>query len=149
MSYEDWFVAHLQKHRKIIEKLSKQNCTKEQIIEYFDFDNMVENEPDFCPLYKEQHKCHEMEKLNCYLCACPHFRYNDKGLYTVHDKIQYSFCSIHAKDSQLFYSQNSIHQDCSSCTLPHKESYIAKNFDLDLAQIMKRCKNADSREEKI
>lgn len=53
--------------------------TKQEIIEYFRFENMVKNEPDFCPLYKDNKKCHDMEDLNCYLCACPHFRFDDNG----------------------------------------------------------------------
>ena len=61
--------------------LGEENKNNEAIIEYFKYDNMKKNEPDFCPLYNLNKKCHEMEDLNCYLCACSYFRFNDKGSY--------------------------------------------------------------------
>ncbi len=41
---------------------------------------MVEKENDFCLLYKDNKKCHDYEDLNCYLCACPYFRFDDEGI---------------------------------------------------------------------
>ncbi|MDB2405689.1 hypothetical protein N9W00_02010, partial [Arcobacteraceae bacterium] len=72
MSYLSWHEEHSQKHKEIIEKIS--HLSDEQIIEYFSFENMKVNEPDFCVLYKQNKQCHDMENLNCYLCACPNFR---------------------------------------------------------------------------
>ena len=69
MTYAEWFDAHAEKHRAIMEKLLARGFGKAEIIDYFDFDNMVEAEPAFCPLYAEKKKCHDMEGLNCYLCA--------------------------------------------------------------------------------
>ncbi|MCD6173018.1 MAG: hypothetical protein J7J96_04400, partial [Sulfurimonas sp.] len=80
MSYSSWFDAHATKHKKIVDKLVAKGYNTEQIIEYFDFDSMVKHENDFCPLYKDNKKCHDMESLNCYLCACPNFRFNDDGI---------------------------------------------------------------------
>ena len=91
MSYTSWFDEHATKHKKIVDKLLKSNYTKEQMIEYFDFDNMVEKETSFCPLYADNKKCHDMESLNCYLCACPNFRFDDKGIKKVGENTQYSF----------------------------------------------------------
>ena len=98
---------------------------------------MKKNEPDFCPLYNLNKKCHEMEDLNCYLCACSYFRFNDKGLKNVDDKILYSCCSIDSKSGSKFVSENSIHHDCSNCIIPHKENFIKKNFNKDWLEIMK------------
>ena len=67
MSYSSWFEAHGQKHKIIMKKLA--DLSDEEVITYFRFENMVEKEPDFCLLYKDHKKCHEMEVLNCYLCA--------------------------------------------------------------------------------
>lgn len=137
MSYKSWFDAHAQKHKVIVEKLVAKNYTKEQIVEYFDFENMVKNETNFCPLYKDNKKCHDMDALNCYLCACPNFRFNDNGLDTYNEFKILSKCDIH--NGEEFASNGVIHQDCSKCTVPHHKSYILKNFDLDWKKIMKNC----------
>lgn len=139
MSYKSWFDQHAAKHKIIVDKLLAKEFTKEQIIEYFDFETMVKEEPDFCPLYAENKKCHEMETLNCYLCACPNFRFDDKGIKKVDENTQYSFCAIESKDGMQGVYGDKIHQDCSKCTVPHHKSYIEKNFDLEWKKIMKEC----------
>ncbi len=128
MTYQEWFENHYKKHQKIIEKLSF--LSDDQIIEYFRFENMVKSEPDFCPLYKENRKCHDMEDLNCYLCGCPNFRLTDGK-----DKLK-SFCSIDSKDGSQFISKDAIHQDCSKCIVPHKEEYIKNNFSRNWLKVI-------------
>ena len=135
MSYKEWFDAHAKKHAQILEKLNDK--TDDEIIEYFDFDNMKEKEPDFCPLYAQNKKCHDMEKLNCYLCACPNFRFNDEGFKQVEDKTLYSFCSINSKDGAQFLGENYIHQNCAGCQVPHKIEYIKSHFNRNWKTIMK------------
>jgi len=140
MTYEGWYESHASKHKNIINKLIAQNYSKEQIIKYFDFDSMVKNEPDFCLLYKDNKKCHEMESLNCYLCACPYFRFDDSGIKNVGENTQYSLCSIDAKDGNQGIYGGKIHQDCSGCEIPHKTRYVEKNFDVAWKKIMHACK---------
>lgn len=139
MGYKAWFDEHAKKHKKIVDKLLGLGKTKEQIVDYFDFENMVENENDFCPLYKENKKCHDMPKLNCYLCACPNFRFSDNGIEKVQDKTKYSFCAIDSKDGKQGVYGDKIHQNCSACTVPHAKSYVFKHFDLDWKKIMQKC----------
>lgn len=139
MSYTSWFNQHADKHKKIVDKLVAKGYSQEQIIDYFDFDNMVKEENDFCPLYKEPKKCHDMKRLNCYLCACPHFRFDDEGIKKVKQNTQYSFCSIDSKDGEQGVYGNEIHQDCSKCGAPHHRAYVEKNFDLDWRKAMKNC----------
>lgn len=138
MNYKSWFNSHAKKHKKIIDKLLKKDYTKEQIIEYFNFENMVKMENDFCPLYADNKKCHDMSKLNCYLCACPNFRFNDEGLDTYNGFKILSKCDIN--NGEKFTNSGVIHHDCSKCTVPHHKAYIDKNFDLDWKKIMKECK---------
>jgi len=95
MSYKKWFFNHASKHKKIVDSLK--HLSDDEVIEYFDYDNMKKNHPDFCPLYAKDKKCHDMKHLNCYLCACPYFRFDDDGLYKEDDKVRYSICSIDAK----------------------------------------------------
>ena len=137
MTYSQWFKQHGEKHAKIMQKLT--HLSDNEVIEYFRFENMVEKEPDFCPLYAKNQKCHDMEQLNCYLCACPYFRFNDDGLYIKEKRIYYSDCSIHAKKGKKFIAENAVHQDCSLCLLPHKVSFIQKIFKREWFAMMQEC----------
>jgi len=139
MGYSEWMQKHAKKHKKIVEKLLRENYSKEEIIEYFDFENMKEKEPDFCPLYAKNKKCHDMESLNCYLCACPNFRFNDNGIKMIEDKTQYSYCSIDSKDGRQGVYGEKIHQDCSQCQVPHTKEYVTKHFDQNWTTIMPEC----------
>jgi len=126
MSYEDWIEEHSIKHEKLMAKLS--HLSDDEIIAYFDFDNMVKNEPNFCTLYKDNKKCHDIEKLNCYLCACPNFRLSTTK----------STCDINSKDGGSIKAPDGfIHQDCSKCSVPHNTTYIKNNFNRNWKKIMK------------
>ena len=138
MSYNTWFETHGQKHKNIMKKL--QDLSDEEIITYFRFENMVEKEPDFCLLYKDNKKCHQMDDLNCYLCACPNFRFDDEGISQEENTVLYSTCSIESKDGAQFVSDDAVHQDCSGCTVPHHEAYIKKHFSRDWFEIMRNVK---------
>ena len=139
MGYSSWFENHAQKHKSIVDKLLVKNYSKEQIIDYFDFENMKHKEEEFCPLYAKNKKCHDMDSLNCYLCACPNFRFNDEGIEKVEEKTKYSYCSIESKDGRVGVYGEKIHQDCSGCGVPHHRSYVEKHFDLDWKKMMKQC----------
>ncbi|RLA71323.1 MAG: hypothetical protein DRG09_00505 [Epsilonproteobacteria bacterium] len=134
MSYSEWFYSHGEKHKAIMDKLTR--LSVDEVITYFRFDNMVKNEPDFCPLYKENKKCHDIPELNCYLCACPNFKFRDKGFSMRGDKMLFSVCNINSKEGGEFIGDDAIHQDCSKCHIPHHESYIRKIFDRDWFEIM-------------
>ena len=138
MTYNSWFESHGLKHQNIMKKL--EHLSDAEVVDYFKFENMVEKEPDFCFLYKEHKKCHEMEELNCYLCACPNFRFNDEGLSKKESQVLYSTCCIESKDGAQFVSGDTIHQDCSGCTVPHHEEYIKKHFSRDWFEIMRNVK---------
>jgi hypothetical protein len=136
MSYKQWFDEHGFKHAKVMEKLT--HLSDEEVIEYFQFKNMVVNESGFCPLYAEHKKCHDMEELNCYLCACPNFRFNDGGFGVEGEKTCFSTCSIDSPDGAQFLTDTAIHQNCSGCVVPHKENYIRKIFSRDWFTIMEK-----------
>jgi len=138
MSYSTWFQTHGEKHRAIMDKLS--TLSDEEVITYFRFDNMVKNEPDFCPLYKDNKKCHDMPKLNCYLCACPNFRFDDEGFKQIENKTLFSTCDVDSKDGSQYISNNAIHQNCAGCLVPHHEAYIKKVFKRDWFKVMKEVK---------
>ena len=78
-----------------------------------------------------------MEELNCYLCACPNFRFDEEGLGEYNGSKILSECEI--DNGKKFAGKGVIHQDCSSCCVPHHKSYVEKNFDLDWKKIMSKC----------
>jgi len=137
MTYQEWFETHASKHAVIIEKLSHLSNT--EVIEYFRFENMVINEPNFCLLYAENKKCHETEHLNCYWCACPYFRFKDSGFSTENGQTLYSTCSIDCKDGKRFISDTSIHQDCTHCLIPHQEKILKKDFNRNWRTTMEKA----------
>ena len=126
MSYQSWHKKHSQKHKKIVEKLS--NLSDNEIIEYFDFENMKVKEKDFCILYEKNKKCHDIENLNCYLCACPNFRVEESK----------SYCDINSKDGGTIETKDFVHQDCSKCIVPHTKEFVKKVFHRDWNKIMFR-----------
>ena len=134
MTYLEWFESHAKKHAAIMNTLT--HFSDNEVIDYFVYENMQEKHPDFCPLYADNTKCHEMEELNCYFCACNHFRFSDEGLKKEGDKTIYSNCNIEAKEGKRFESENAIHQDCSDCFIPHKRAVIQKYFSRDWRKIM-------------
>jgi len=136
MSYSSWFQAHGEKHKKIIDKLT--NLSDNELIEYFRFDNMVKHEPDFCPLYAKNKKCHDNKELNCYFCACPNFRFKDEGFETVEERTLFSTCGIESKDGSQYISDTAIHQNCAGCFVPHSELYIKKHFTRDWFEAMSK-----------
>jgi len=127
MAYNKWIKQHSIKHEKLIKKLS--HLSDDEVIEYFDYENMVKSEPDFCPLFKEPKKCHDIDELNCYLCACPNFRLSQTK----------STCNINSKDGGSIVSKKDgfIHQDCSKCSVPHTKEYVKKHFNRSWSFIMK------------
>lgn len=146
MSYIKWFEEQAAKHRAVMKRLLADGLDKEAVIAYFDFENMRVKEPAFCPLYTEKNedgtlgkKCHDMTPLNCYLCACPNFRFRDEGFEKREGKTVYSHCSIDSKEGRQGVYGEAIHQDCSKCSVPHHVSYIRKHYDEDWKTIMKAC----------
>ena len=130
MTFEDWELDHNAKVDIILAKLD--NKSDSEIIEYFEFDNMVKNEIDFCPLYSSNTKCHDTKYLNCYFCGCPYFRKSDdKPFYTKEDTKVMSICSIGAKDAKTFVQEGIQQCDCSNCDIPHKEAFVKKYFHGD------------------
>lgn len=137
MTYLEWTKDHGNKHKAIMQKLK--NRTDDEVIEYFNYENMIKEEKDFCLLYAQNKKCHDIDNLNCYICACPYFRFKDEvGFKQVDGKTLFSYCSIDSKKGKTFESEQAIHQDCSDCVIPHKKKYIKKVFDRDWRMMIKQ-----------
>lgn len=144
MSYKSWISEHGKKHKIIVDRLKTKGFSREEIVDYFDFDNMVNFETGFCYLYAENKKCHPVKNLNCYLCACPLFRFNASGIEEIGDKTVYSYCVVESKFGKQGEFGNAIHQDCSKCSVPHGKKYVLKNYKEDWISIMHRCNIEDN-----
>lgn len=135
LTYFDWMHAHSLKHTQVIEKLFNKGYIKNQIVNYFDYDNLSKKEPNFCPLFKQNKKCHEIEKLNCFFCGCPHFRFYENP-----KDNKYSFCAINSSYGVQKCYKNQYHQDCSNCYTPHKSKYVLQNYTHNWYELMKACR---------
>jgi len=129
MTYDEWIKDHDEKVNSILSKLGSKFTTPEEIASYFDYENMKTNETSFCPLYKDNIKCHNVDDLNCLLCACPHFIINNDII--IDKKIGIaSVCGINSKFKDIYYENPDInnvvkvHCDCTNCFLPHKTKYV-------------------------
>ena len=144
MTYQEWVKINDKKVDEILARLNLK--TPEEIAKYFTFESMQKNEPDHCPLYKMNRKCHDTPDLNCYFCACPHFIINEtpktSGKVTIG-----STCAINSRFKGEFFEnpdENNvvkIHCDCTKCFVPHKTSYVTKMLNKDLLEMnnIKAC----------
>ena len=127
MTYAEWSTDYVTKRSNLITELAKQDYNIEQIINYFDFDNMVANQPTYCGLYASSTKCHNIDKLNCFFCGCPHFTYKDEGTIQPNGRTLYSSCNINAIKGSEFITDGAVHQDCSNCEIPHRPNFAHIN----------------------
>ena len=145
MSYQSWFKNHGKKHKGIVLKLVSKGYSKKRIIDYFEFENMTGLEPDFCPLYENTQKCHDIPHLNCYFCGCPFFRFHSDGIPKSNGVKMYSYCHIHSQFGRQISFDKATHQDCSQCPLPHGRRYVSSHFDFSWFNAMRNCENAEGR----
>jgi len=112
MKFSKWTSGHKSKLETIIENILDKSVS--DIIDYFEFDNMKDKESDFCPLYRTFTKCHVTNKLNCFLCGCPYFKYSDREpIAIVENKKIMSVCTISSKQAKSFEIDGIVQCDCS------------------------------------
>jgi hypothetical protein len=136
LTYAQWFQSHGQKHFALVSKLSQNGFDAQAIIKYFRYENLSKSNPDFCPLFATNRRCHDSDKLNCYFCGCPNFRF----VTNPNEHIQ-SFCAIDSSDGGKICYKNQLHQDCTHCFVPHDEEYILQNYTDNWFEAMAMCKN--------
>tara|TARA_Y100000310_G_C20640218_1_gene793489 strand:+ start:672 stop:1106 length:435 start_codon:yes stop_codon:yes gene_type:complete len=98
----------------------------DEIIKQTSFEVRSRNYSHECPYYVSNKKCHDLEDLNCFLCACPN--YNSGSLI--------GGCEIESKSGKWHYHKNLPKGkvwDCFDCSVNHSSGevrdYIEKNFD--------------------
>ena len=127
MTYTEWEQDNLINRTTLVKRLLADGLITSEIIDYFKFDNMVTNEPSYCGLYTTNTKCHDTDDLNCFFCGCPHFVFNDNGLKQLHNRTLYSSCKINSVKGSEFISDQAIHQDCTNCIIPHRQTFAEIN----------------------
>lgn len=141
MAYENWFESHAKKHQALLLQLQHAGMMGEELVGYFVYENMARKERAFCPLYASGKKCHAKEYLNCYLCACPHFRFNDKGLHVKENGVVVkSVCAVNSRFAKQFVHEGTEHLDCSDCSLPHTKAFVRTFAGKPWKEAMGACK---------
>lgn len=100
--FAKWLTDFNNKVNAILKK--KQFKTPSEEYEYFLYKNMVNEEPDFCLLYRVNERCHNYKNLCCRFCACPYFKIED-NLFK---------CKYHNTKHE-----NAVLMDCENCIIPH------------------------------
>jgi len=130
MTYSSWLDDNRKKVAAIRGRLDKLGYTPEAVVAYFDYDNMRVQEPTHCPLYESGTKCHDISELNCYLCGCPFFLFNDTAPYKVENGLEYySKCAVDSRKAGEFIHDNKVHCNCAGCVVPHSKSVALANYD--------------------
>ncbi len=123
--YATWLKKHLQKRDTIVSR--KKELSNESLLEYFDYESLSKSEKSFCPLFEKGVKCHKLESLNCFFCACPYFRFYDTPVETEGKKV-HSYCSINSRFAKVFSDGIDEHLDCSDCFVPHRRGFARRNL---------------------
>ena len=119
MTYAEWQTQQHEKRSKLHRKLLSWGMVPDQVVSYFNFDNMSKYETDYCGLYETKTKCHDIPSLNCYNCGCPYFKVIDNPQPDLQGNKVESICTINSSYSKIFTVNGIIHCDCSGCTIPH------------------------------
>jgi len=126
VSYDEWLKEFKAKRSEIVRRLVADGYSDREIAAYFEFDNMKVKQDKFCPLYSQNKKCHNVEYLNCFNCACPYFEIIDEPI-EIDDRKLVSWCTIDSKYAKLFVDDNdNVHCDCTDCTVPHTKKSAVK-----------------------
>ncbi len=120
-----WYKDFIAKRNSIIKKYNLK--MPEQIASFFLYKNLKGKEPDFCPLFRKNEKCHNMkeEDFNCFYCGCPFYDYK---IWDEENKIL-GACLLNKSDgvrNQYGY------WDCTNCTLPHTSEFVIKRLKGEL-----------------
>lgn len=128
MTYNEWITEHDKNLKNILVKLD--GSSTDDIVNYFRYENMVINEPDFCPLYRAKTKCHNTDNLNCFYCGCPFFESSDDKPFEIRDsKKVMSRCVVNSRFAQDFIHEDIIQCDCSNCMIPHTDNIVKQHFN--------------------
>ncbi len=114
-----WYNEFRKKRAEVLKHVIDKS--PEGIIKYFTYLNLKKSDPDFCPLFKENIKCHKLKEneLICFFCGCPYFDYDlwDEG-----NKI-YGGCK---NPMGRGYRNRYGYWDCSECHFPHLKENALK-----------------------
>ena len=141
MTYSSWSKEHIQKRSALLISLVEKGFSNDDIVKHFSWANMVRSHPEYCGLYAENKKCHNLQELNCLFCACPHFVFNDNGLYIEGLKTVYSRCGIDSRFGTEFEYDIAIHQDCTLCLIPHTKQFAYKYLNNLLEKLETKERN--------
>jgi Zn-finger protein len=107
----DFEKAQQEKNNSLIKQKS---LKKESFEEFFRYENISKSSKDFCPLYAKNQKCHNIEYLNCFFCACPFYMVDNSK----------TLCAINSRFGKFIGDT----LDCSDCFVPHRKGFVKKQL---------------------
>lgn len=129
-----WEIQHMTTVLREL-KTARIELTEENIpsiIDYMSFEKRSKRNPSLCPQYQGENPepCHDVEDLNCLLCACPNYEsWRLEG-----------GCKINSKKGKFHYHENlpiGKIWDCSDCKINHTLKEIENYLLKDLEKLMK------------
>jgi len=126
---KQWEQSHF---RKIARELRDLNIpiTRENIpaiIQATSFQERSKRNPNECPYYEKNHPCHNIENLNCLLCACPNYQ---------SDSLE-GGCKANSPQGKYHYHENLPKGkvgDCSDCQRNHTpqevQTWLEENINI-------------------
>jgi len=127
---QKWEINHM---KTVVKELKTEGIglTVENIpkmIEYMSFEKRSKRDSSQCPYYQKNppEPCHDIEELNCLLCACPNYQ---------SEKLE-GGCEIDSKKGKYHHHEKLPEGkiwDCSDCKINHSpkeiEKYLLKNLE--------------------
>jgi Zn-finger protein len=116
---QNWERIHFQKIANELNsagiKISPDNIGS--IIEHTSFEKRSKRDKSECPYYELEKPCHDIEDLNCLLCACPNYESDTlKG-----------GCRINSSYGKITEHENLPEGqvwDCSNCSIGHDKDFV-------------------------
>jgi len=131
-----WYVEFAVKRMKILKKYNLK--TAYDVANFFIKSNLMEKEPDFCPLFKSCKKCHDIpdDELNCFFCACPYYDFDKWD----EDKKEFGGCLVHSK---IGFRNEYGYWDCSECVAVHRKVFVKTILETNSEFLKQLIKEAE------
>lgn len=119
------------------------------IVEYFNYNEMKEKHSEYCPLYLKNQICHEvnLKYLNCFGCMCPYYKL-EISIDPETELYKLGQCLI--KSNFGFYKQTTTKDNnkapylilnCLNCSIPHQHTFVRKYIELEKFKFLKTSQN--------
>ena len=135
MTYKEWFDAHGAKHQKIMKNWMASPMKRSLPISVLR--TWWRKNPSSVHFTKKIKNATRWKSSTVTSAPVPTSDSMTGVCIEKEGRTYYSDCNIHAREGKAFVSESAVHQDCSACLLPHKESFVRKVFTRNWFGIMR------------